>query len=90
MPVYKYETKSGIKKWYAAFWYTDWTGKKRKKKKEGFDKKGDAQTFEREFLLKNSRSCDMSFASMVELYRADAVHRVREGTQGNQDSVIDK
>lgn len=90
LPVYKYETKSGIKKWYASFWYTDWTGKKRKKKKEGFDKKSDAQTFEREFLLKNSRSCDMSFASMVELYREDAEHRVREGTRGNQDSIIDK
>lgn len=90
MPAYKYKTKSGATKWYAAFWYTDWTGKKRKKKKEGFDKKGDAQAFEREFLLKNSRSCDMSFASLVELYRADAEHRVREGTQETQDSIIDK
>ncbi len=90
MPVYKYETKSGAKKWYTTFWYTDWTGKRRKKKKEGFDKKADAQTFEREFLLKNSRSCEMSFASLVELYRGDAVHRVREGTQDTQDSIIDK
>jgi len=90
LPVYKYETKSGSKKWYAAFWYTDWTGKKRKKKKEGFDKKGDAQAFEREFLLKNNRSCEMSFASLVELYQGDAEHRVREGTQGNADSVIKK
>lgn len=90
MPAYKYKTKSGTTKWYASFWYTDWTGKKRKKKKEGFDKKGDAQTFEREFLLKNSRSCDMSFASLVELYRGDAEHRVREGTQDTQDSIIDK
>lgn len=90
MPAYKYETKSGAKKWYVAFWYTDWTGKKRKKKKEGFDKKSDAQDFERQFLLKNNRSCEMSFASLVELYRADAEHRVREGTQGTQDSIIDK
>lgn len=90
MPVYKYKTKSGAVKWYASFWYVDWTGKRRKKKKEGFDKKGDAQAFEREFLLKNSRSCDMSFASLVELYRADAKHRVREGTQETQNSIIDK
>lgn len=41
-------------------------------------------------MLKNSRSCDMSFASLVELYREDAEHRVREGTQGTQDSIIDK
>ncbi len=90
MPVYRYETKSGVKKWYAAFWYTDWTGNKRKKKKEGFDKKSDAQAYEREFLLKNNRSCEMSFASLVELYQNDAEHRVREGTRGTQDSIIKK
>jgi len=88
LPAYKYKTKSGAIKWYAAFWYTDWTGKKRKK--EGFLKKGDAQAFEREFLLKHSRSCDMSFASLVELYQDDAGHRIREGTQGTQDSIIKK
>jgi len=90
LPVYKYKTKSGAIKWLAAFWYTDWTGKRRKKKKEGFDKRSDALAFEREFLLKNSRDCEMSFASLVELYRADAEHRVREGTQETQDSIIDK
>jgi len=90
LPAYKYKTKSGATKWYAAFWYTDWTGKKRKKKKEGFDKKGGAQAFEREFLLKNSRSCDMSFTSLAELYRTDAEHRVREGTRETQNSIIDK
>lgn len=90
MPVYKYETKAGVVKWYASFWYTDWTGKKRKKKKEGFMKKGDALAYEREFLLKNSRSCEMSFSSLVELYRGDAEHRVRIGTRETQDSIIDK
>lgn len=90
MPASKYKTKSGDVKWKVTFRYTDWKGKRVLKKKEGFNKKGDAQAYEREFLLKNSRSCDMSFASLVELYQADAVHRVREGTQGNQDSVINK
>ncbi|MDD3230525.1 MAG: site-specific integrase [Oscillospiraceae bacterium] len=90
MPASKYKTKSGDVKWKATFRYTDWTGKRVLKKKEGFNKKGDAQEFEREFLLKNSRSCDMSFASLVELYRGDAEHRVREGTQDTQDSIIDK
>lgn len=90
MPVYKYKTKKGETKWYTAFWYADWSGNRKKKKKEGFAKRGDAQTFEREFLLKNSRSCDMSFTSLVELYRADAQHRVREGTQETQNSIIDK
>lgn len=90
MSVSKYKTKSGAIRWKATFRYTDWTGKRILKKKEGFKKKGDAQAFEREFLLKNSRSCDMSFASLVELYRGDAEHRVREGTQNTQDSIINK
>lgn len=39
MPATKYKTKRGAVKWKASFWYTDWTGTRRKKKKEGFDKK---------------------------------------------------
>jgi len=90
LPASKYKTKSGDIKWKATFRYTDWTGKRVLKKKEGFDKKGDAQAFEREFLLKNSRNPNMTFASLVDLYRVDAEHRVREGTQDTQDSIIDK
>lgn len=90
MAVKSYYTKSGKKKWYTYFRYTDWTGKRRPKKKEGFDRKKDAQDYETEFLRKNSHSCDMSFTSLVELYRTDAEHRVRETTQDTQDSIIDK
>nr|DAI56783.1 MAG TPA: Integrase [Caudoviricetes sp.] len=74
----------------AAFWYEDWIGKRKKKKREGFDTRSSALAFEREFLLKNSRSCDMSFASLVELYQEDAEHRVRGTTRGTQDSIIEK
>jgi len=90
MPVKKYETKRGVTKWKTSFWYTDWTGKRKKKKKEGFSKQGDAKEYEREFLLKNSRSCDMSFASLVELYKEDTEYRVREGTQDTRDRIINK
>lgn len=90
MPAYKYKTKSGAVKWMVAFWYQDWTGATKKKKKEGFDTRGAALSFEREFLLKNTRSCDMSFASLVELYQEDADHRVRGTTRGTQDSIIEK
>ena len=31
----------------------------------------------------------MSFASLIELYREDADHRVRGTTRGTQDSIID-
>ncbi len=90
MPVYKYKTKGGVVKWYASFWYVDWSGKRKKKKKEGFLRRGDALAYEREFLLQNNRSCDMSFGSLVDLYLKDSEHRVRVGTQGTQKSIVDK
>ena len=86
MSVKSYKTKDGKTKWYAYLRYTDWTGKRRAKKKEGFDRKKDAQEFEREFLLKQERRCEMSFASLVQLYQED--HRVRGTTRGTQDSII--
>lgn len=88
MSVKSYKTKDGKTKWYAYLRYTDWTGKRRAKKKEGFDRKKDAQEYEREFLLKQERRCEMSFASLVQLYQEDADHRVRGTTRGTQDSII--
>ena len=55
-------------KWYSKFRYTDWTGKRVQKKKTGFITKREAQEWEREFLTKAAASCDMSFASLVELW----------------------
>ena len=39
MPAYKSERGT----YYASFYYTDWTGKRKKKKKEGFKTKREAQ-----------------------------------------------
>ena len=68
MPVYKNEERNT---WYASFYYTDWTGQRKRKKKEGFALKRDAQEYERSFKLKQSGSCDMAFRQMTELYLAD-------------------
>ena len=38
--------------WNVKFYYTDWTGKRKHKKKEGFATKKEAQTFEADFLNK--------------------------------------
>lgn len=90
MSVKSYKAGDGKVRWYASFRYTDWTGTRRQKKKEGFTLKREAQEYEREFLLKNSRSCDMSFSSLVDLYREDARNRVRDSTKETQDSIIEK
>ena len=78
MPVYKNE-KAGS--WFCKFYYTDWTGNRKQKKKE-------AQDFEREFLSKAHASCDMSFGSLVELYMEDCKHRLKPTTYSNKQFLI--
>lgn len=77
-------------KWYSKFRYTDWTGKRVQKKKTGFPTKREAQEWEREFLTKAAASCDMSFASLVELYMADCKTRLRATTWENKQHLITK
>ena len=80
--------KSG--KWYSKFRYTDWTGQRVQKKKTGFSTKREAQEWEREFLAKMAASCDMSFASLVELYMSDCKTRLRATTWENKQHLIEK
>ena len=49
MPVYKDEARGT---YYASFYYVDWAGNRKKKKKEGFKKQADAKAFERDFIKK--------------------------------------
>jgi hypothetical protein len=49
MPVYKNEDRST---WYTSFYYTDWTGQRKRKKKEGFALQREAAAYERDFLNK--------------------------------------
>lgn len=85
MPVYKNKEKGT---YYCAFYYTDWTGAKKKKKKEGFKKESEAKKYEREFLEKQQDSCDMNFKTLVDLYLEDATTRVRETTLENKKVLI--
>lgn len=90
MAVNKYQTKNGKTKWYVSFRYTDWKGHSKQKKKEGFDRKSDAQQYERDFLLKNNRCCDMLFRDLVDLYREDMANRTRVTTQETRDNIVNK
>ena len=53
------------KNWYCIFYFTDWKGTKKQKKKRGFSRKKDALEYEREFLDKLSSSPDIAFSGMV-------------------------
>lgn len=88
MPAYKDEARGT---WYASFYYTDWTGGKKLKKKRGFAKKKEAQEYEREFLLTQARSCDMLFENFVSLYYnySEKVKRNRKGTVRNKQNIIE-
>jgi len=46
-------------KWNCQFYYTDWTGKKVKKMKRGFETKKEAQDWERHFKLEKASSLDI-------------------------------
>ena len=86
MPVYKDEKR---KTWYCALRYKDWTGTTHQHKKRGFAKKSEAAQYERDFLKKQSGSCDMAFGSMVELYIDDCKTRLRSTTYEGKKYLID-
>lgn len=85
MPVYKDEKRNT---WYTSFYYTDWTGCRKKKKKEGFKTKKEAADFEREFINKAETNCDMTFGSLVELYMEDYKSRLKPTTYNNKEYTI--
>jgi len=85
MPTYKDEERGS---WYCSFYYTDWMGKKKKKKKEGFKKQSEAKAFERDFLSKSQASPDMAFGHLVEIYMEDCKSRLKPTTYANKEYVI--
>lgn len=85
MPSYKDEERST---WYCKFYYKDWQGKNRQKKKEGFKTQKEAKAFERDFLNKAHASLDMSFESLVELYMEDSKSRLKPTTYENKEFMI--
>lgn len=72
MPAYKKISPStGRASWFASFYYTDWTGKRKQKKKEGFDTRKAALEYERVFLERQAAAPDMTFSALCDLYFAD-------------------
>lgn len=85
MPSYKKDNGS----WYCSFYYTDYQGARKKKKKEGFKTKKESESWEREFILKYSGSPDMTFESLYQLYMDDSKSRVKPTTYRNKELIID-
>jgi len=86
MPVYKDEAR---KTWYCSFYYTDWTGERKLKKKRGFKTQREAKEWEKAFFDKGKESCDMTFKSLYELYMADQEGRLKQSTLATKRAIIE-
>lgn len=86
MPAYKDEARNT---WYAMFYYKDWNGERKKKKKRGFKTQREAKEFEREFLLMHANDPNITFETLVNLYFEDSENRIRIGIADNKASVFD-
>lgn len=89
MPAYKYTLKDGkTTKWYANFYYTDWTGRKKHICKRGFKTQREAKEYERSFLDQQNNTSDILFSSLVENYLEDMAHRLKPTTMENKRFII--
>ena len=84
IPSYKNERGS----WSVKFYYTDWTGKRKQKKKEGFTTKKEANAFEIDFLNKCKNSVDITFANLAEHYMNDCKVHLKPTTIANKEHMI--
>jgi len=85
MAVYR---ESDTNTWRVIYRYTDWMGERKQTSKRGFTTKRDALAWEREQLQKVAADLDMTFASFVETYTADAKSRIKENTWVTKEHII--
>lgn len=74
--------------WYVAFYYRDWQGNNRKKKKRGFKTKRDALEWEQSFRQKQASSLDMLFQDFIEVYEEDMKPRLKYNTWLTKEHII--
>ena len=85
MPSY-YDESS--KTWYCKFYYTDYTGAKKQKKKRGFKLQREAREWERAFLERLQGTPDMTFQALYDLYIEDMSHRLKRSTLDSTNYVF--
>lgn len=87
MPTYKDESKNT---WYCKFYYKDWMGKRKQKKKEGFKTQREAKEFEREFIRNSKDDCTISFVKLSELYLNDCDKRLKQTSIKSKKTIIER
>lgn len=86
MPAYKDEKR---KTWYCSFYFTDWTGVRKKKKKSGFKREKDAKQWETDFLKSLGGKSDIPFLALVENYEKFSKTRLKPTTYEGKVWTID-
>lgn len=86
MPTYYDEN---MKSWFCKFYYTDYTGQRKQKKKRGFKYQREAKAWERTFLEKQQADLNMPFYAFIDIYMEDMGHRLRESTVLNKKYMIE-
>lgn len=74
--------------WTSKFYYTDWTGKRKQKKKEGFKTKKEAKDFEIDFLNSCKTDVDIKFSNLVKAYMSDCKVRLKPTTYASKEHII--
>lgn len=90
MSVYKKTTASGKVSWYAIFYYRDWNGQRKQKKKEGFATQREAKAYERDFIERRSGTPKMTFAALVDNFLTDYKQRHRITSYENRRFALDR
>lgn len=80
---------SNSNKWYCSFYYTDYQGKRKRKKKEGFETKRQADEWERDFLNNIEFNPEMNFKSLYEMYIKDIGPTLKEYTLRTKKYIIE-
>lgn len=91
MPAYKYILKGNKVRWYANFYYTDWTGKKKHVCKRGFKTQREAKEYELRFVeQKTNTDCDILFGDLVKAYLDDMAYRLKPTTMETKQHIINE
>ncbi len=86
MAAYKDETRNT---WFCQFYYTDWQGIRKQKKKRGFKTKRAALEWENNYKQSISSDMEMTVAAFVETYFRDKGGELKERSIKNKKSIMD-
>lgn len=85
MPAYKDDKQNS---WYCQFYYEDWQGNKKKKKKRGFKTKKEAQEWENSFKVSANANMDMTLARVLCLHGEKPMMRMKALYQPEDAAIM--